>query len=222
VKESEHEADLSVAPSQPATTASSPSLIPATTGPSESPDDSSEMNVDLTSTRRSSSAFSQQTRPGSDFWNTFDERTRTPPPPLFPRYSSSMSEDLGMDTPASSLPSAVPVFAQSRSSTPQPSMAAELSRKTLGKRRRDDDFDQDLFKRRAVSPGLSVQGSPILPPSPMHRDGGWWQAKANRENSLGNDKAGNGSSSGISVVGKRVGMQGMNDTNDGISSMSID
>ena len=85
---------------------------------------------------------------------------------------------------------------------------------------RDDDFDPNYFKRRAVSPGLSVQNSPILPQSP-----GWWgtppPAKAER---VGSNGSTGGSQSGGCGGGqpKRVGMQGMNDTYDGLMIMSID
>ena len=165
--------------------------------------------------RRKSVSFEQhalRTSGGHEFWNNFDERMRTPPPPFPQRTSSIMSEDITMDTPfAPSQSQRFPsTSSPSRSSTPQP---MEM-RKTLGKRRRDDDFDPAMFKRRAVSPGLSLQNSPILPPSPAQGNGGWWQAKAHRESST--------SSSGNGSIAKRVGLQGMTDTNDGLSSMSIE
>ena len=43
------------------------------------------------------------------------------------------------------------------------------------KRRREDDFDIATIKRRAVSPGMSSQNSPILAQSPQYRDGVWGQ-----------------------------------------------
>ena len=179
--------------------------------------------------RRQSSNFSQQAlrnSGGHDFWNKFDERMRTPPPPFPLRANSSVSDDIAMETPTSMTAPSVPAFptgasnsSPSRSSTPQPiSTTSEFTRKTLGKRRRDDDFDPAIFKRRAVSPGLSVQNSPILPPSPAQREGGWWQSKAHRESSASS----NSNSISNGTVGKRVGMQGMNDTHDGLMNMSIE
>ena len=179
--------------------------------------------------------------------HSFDfARTHTPPPPpRFPRDSSSAaSEDAGPDTPASSLATT------RRSSTPQPPHpppaayavphgdGAAAPPRALGKRRRDDDFDPALFKRRAVSPGVSLQNSPVLPPSPATRDG-WWPGRGSRDtpSSMGSiggggGGAGNGerSNSGASnsaggstgTVGKRVGMQGMNDANDALMQLGID
>ena len=77
---------------------------------------------------------------------------------------------------------------------------------------RDDDFDPNYFKRRAVSPGLSVQNSPVLPQSP-----GWWGTPKREERISSNGSAGSGTG-----TGKRIGMQGMNDTNDGLMNMSIE
>ena len=77
---------------------------------------------------------------------------------------------------------------------------------------REDDFDPTYFKRRAVSPSLSVQNSPILPQSP-----GWWGTPKRDERISSNGSAGSGAG-----LGKRVGMQGMNDTNDSLMNMSIE
>ena len=99
------------------------------------------------------------------------------------------------------------------------------------KRMRDDDFDPSFFKRRAVSPGMSLQNSPILPQSPLQREGGWWgiQAKNARETpgvQVRGERIGSGGSAGSTNTStgpsKRVGMQGMNDTNDGLMNMSIE
>ena len=108
-------------------------------------------------------------------------------------------------------------------------MANDLTRKL--KRRRDDDLDPNMFKRRAVSPGVSLQNSPIMPPSPAQRDSGWWalQAKTNRREGPAGHGSGERASSGASGNGtsslgppKRVGFQGMIDTNDGLMNMSIE
>lgn len=196
-------------------------------------------------------AFHNSVNGGKDFWQKFDGQYRTPPPPIFPRHSSSaISDDINMDSPTttSSTPS-TSLFSTSapqpqerhsstsRSSTPQPSVpppsAAEGIRKA-NKRRRDDDLDGYSIKRRAVSPGMSVQNSPILSQSPSQRDASLWgQAtpKVARENSINGHAAGERASSNGSTTstcptigqpGKRVGLQGMTDTNDGLMKMSIE
>jgi hypothetical protein len=68
------------------------------------------------------------------------------------------------------------------------------------------------FKRRAVSPAVSVHNSPIMQ-SPMQRDSWGARPSGNGEGSKG------GSNSGPI---KRVGFQGMVDTNDGLMKMSIE
>lgn len=225
--------------SQPTTTASSPNIL-ATTGPSESLEDIPE---DITmgsesASRRSSSAFSHsalRNSGGLGFWSTLDERgMRTPPPPLSaPRRSSSgISDDISMDTPLQS--SSTPQLASKRvpssdsqASTPQVPTLLDPPRKG-NKRLRDDDLDPHYFKRRAVSPGMSLQNSPVLPQSPQ---GGWWglPAKPNRDapnvQVLGervSNGGGTGSVSGTGGTPKRVGLQGMNDTHDGLMNMSIE
>ena len=93
---------------------------------------------------------------------------------------------------------------------------------------RDDDFDPNYFKRRAVSPGLSLQNSPVLPQSPLQRDGSWWGTpKSNREvpsvHVSGERVSSNGSTGSVTGTGgKRVGLQGMTDTHDGLMNMSIE
>ena len=244
VRESDNDIESHLLRSQPATTAPSPNLDPANAGLLDCLDDiaGDEMiGTGLSRSRRLSSSFSNQAMKnsaGAGFWNTFDERMRTPPPASFLRSSSSaISDEMNMDTPASSIMSTTPQqhhmpqqARRSRSSTPQPpSMAAEFTRK-IGKRRRDDDLDPYCFKRRAVSPGVSLQNSPILPPSPAQREAGWWalQSKGTRE-LPGGHVAGERINSGGSSVGsgslgpsKRIGLQGMNDTNDGLMNMSIE
>jgi len=178
-----------------------------------------------------SSSFKQhamRNSKGKEFWETFkDESHRTPPPPFLPRGSSSgISEDISLDSPSLSTP---PLFASqsnsgmsdhqlsspSRSATPQPGTGptvAEITRKVNNKRRRDDDFDPTSFKRRAVSPGMSVHNSPVMQ-SPMQRDVTPW---GNRPPSNGDTKVGTNGGP------KRVGFQGMVDTNDGLMKMSIE
>ena len=96
---------------------------------------------------------------------------------------------------------------------------------------RDDDFDESSLKRRAVSPGVSVHNSPIISQSPAQRDGSLWgtATKANRETPNGGSNnertssAGSASMSMTPTLGpKRIGLQGMTDTYDGLMNMSIE
>ncbi|QSZ36294.1 hypothetical protein DSL72_007420 [Monilinia vaccinii-corymbosi] len=167
-----------------------------------------------------SGSFKQQVirnSKGKEFWESFtDENSRTPPPNFNPRGSSSgMSEDTLLESHLSTplhLHRSNSDSSPSRSSTPQ---ASETIRKITHKRRRDDDLDPTSFKRRAVSPGMSVHNSPVLQ-SPMQRDTASWGARPTSNGEPGNGKIvlGNG--------GRRVGFQGMVDTNDGLMKMSIE
>jgi hypothetical protein len=194
------------------------------------------------------SSFKQQAlrnSKGKEFWENFDDLPRrTPPPPTFlPRGSSSgISDDISMDSPFLSTPPSSlygggflafaqptdPLTTQSqngsasptRSSTPLPT-AAEVTRKVNNKRRRDDDFDPSSFKRRAVSPGMSVHNSPVMQ-SPMQRDVNPWGTRppSNSGSEIGTlDAPG---TTGRTNGTKRVGLQGMVDTNDGLMKMSIE
>ncbi|EXL59078.1 hypothetical protein FOCG_02446 [Fusarium oxysporum f. sp. radicis-lycopersici 26381] len=183
-----------------------------------------------------SSSFKQhaiKNSKGKTFWDTFSEssstggaRTTPPPAAFLPRGSSSgISEDVAMDSPS--------VGGATNGGT-QPPSAAEITRRINSKRRRDDDFDPVSFKRRAVSPGMSVHNSPVMQ-SPLQRDGMSW---GSRPGSNGGDKAGSsapseagstpgnlsGSSSAAGRLNSkgRVGFQGMIDTHDGIMRMSIE
>lgn len=85
------------------------------------------------------------------------------------------------------------------------------------------------MKRRAVSPGVSVQNSPIISQSPAQRDtGSWGNAKNGRETSISGQSNGERSNSGGSMsmtptLGpKRVGLMGMENANDGLMKMSIE
>lgn len=230
-RESDMDLEPARHPSLSTTAHSSPSLGPVTQDSLEGiPED--DMMVDVASGL--SSSFKQhamRNSRGKEFWDTFtDEKNRTPPPMFLPRGSSSgISEDLSLDSPSMSTPPLFPISATtsneqqlsspSRSSTPQPSSsgptAAEITRKVNNKRRREDDFDPTSFKRRAVSPGMSVHNSPVMQ-SPMQRDVTPW----------GNRPAGNGEAAaktgGNGGALKRVGFQGMVDTNDGLMKMSIE
>ena len=191
--------------------------------------------------RRSSSAFSHQAlrnSAGPGFWHQFDDRRmRTPPPLLVPCGSSSgVSDDISMDNPMSSIQSTTPhqhPIKQHQALDSLPSMnqyipaLTDIPRKG-NKRIRDDDFDPHYFKRRAVSPGMSLQNSPIMPQSPQ---GGWWNQaqKSTRESPhaqvLGERVSSGGSSSSTGPLAgtpKRIGLQGMTDTHDAIMKMNLD
>jgi hypothetical protein len=232
-----------------ATAQSSPSLLPAVPGldgPLEGvPEEESEgnMSLDGSTTKGLFGAFgflnTGRNSIGTDFWN--HRLAQTPPPPSFPRTESAMSEEMNMDSPiiSSNNGSGMPAPDQSinlgwtsRASTPQsmnPPTAADGLKKS-NKRRRDDDFDEHSLKRRAVSPGLSVHNSPVISQSPSQRDSSLWgtAAKASRETSISGQSNGERSNSGGSMsmtptLGpKRVGLQGMTDTSDGLMKMSIE
>ncbi|KAF4964933.1 hypothetical protein FSARC_7205 [Fusarium sarcochroum] len=186
-----------------------------------------------------SSSFKQhaiKNSKGKTFWDTFSEssstggaRTTPPPAAFLPRGSSSgISEDVAMDSPS------VGGATAPQNGGAQPPSAAEITRRINSKRRRDDDFDPVSFKRRAVSPGMSVHNSPVMQ-SPRQRDGMSW---GSRPGSNGGDKAGSsapseagstpgnlsGSSSAAGRLNSkgRIGFQGMIDTHDGIMRMSIE
>lgn len=252
-RESDAYGDFKPTPSQPTTSTSSPSMRPITAGPLEGLEDIHEditMDSDASvsvSRRSSSSTFTQhamRNSAGLGFWHHFDERIRTPPP-TFPRESSSgISDDIAMDTPQSSVLSGTPQqntyksdhqsdSRESRSSTPQLPQAASDSLRKGNKRMRDDDLDPNFFKRRAVSPGMSLQNSPIMPQSPLQGNSGWWglpskysretpasQVVGERISSGGSASSGNSAQPPISA--KKIGLQGMSDTNDGLMNMSIE
>jgi hypothetical protein len=219
-RESDMDLELTRHHSISTTTPSSPSLGPNTQD-SLSGIQEDDIMADISSSL--SSSFQQQAMrnsKGKEFWETFtDDTGRTPPPAFLPRASSSgISEDLsleGLSTPPPPLPVAGNQSdrnsSPSRSSTPQPA-PAEFTRKVNSKRRRDDDFDPTSFKRRAVSPGMSVHNSPIMQ-SPMQRDP--WGTRPGS-----NGESGKPATNGGAV--KRVGFQGMIDTNDGLMKMSIE
>lgn len=233
MRDGDGDGDLSLQPSQPTTSASSPSLGPMNAAQTETADGNPgdlSTSSDESMRRRSSTAFvSQAARNsgGTTFWNKFDERMRTPPPPLLQRSNSSgmSGDDMNMDVSQSCTATLTPQgngLFKSNSNDSSATTASNMTTTTFEvprkgtKRMRDDDFDPNYFKRRAVSPGLSVQNSPVLPQSP-----GWWGTPKREERVSSNGSAGSGTGTGAGT-GKRVGMQGMNDTNDGLMNMSIE
>ena len=231
--------------SEPVSTRPSPRLAPSETLESVLEDEATLMQdaVESELALKKTNSFSHHAEKNSGglrFWNTFDERYRTPPPQLLPtRSSSGMSDDVSM-TAASYIESSSTFTHKSsyheepcsRSSTPlannatngppAPPTAAEVSRKVNNKRRREDDFDPDSFKRRAVSPGLSVQSSPVLTGSPVLDGKAWGRPPSSKANGQQqhNDRSNSAGSSGGGI--KRVGFQGMTETHDGLMNMSIE
>lgn len=201
---------------------------------------------------KSSSSFKHQAMrnsKGKEFWEKFDGINSTPPPPTFHPRGNSMGDDISMESPSHSTPSLYTATSSSnifntaafsnpanafhesqQSSAPTPApfytlpSAAEITRKVNSKRRRNnDDFDDDPanFKRRAVSPGsaMSVHNSPVLQ-SPMQRDVHPWGSRPATATS--NEVNSSMTATPAKGAVKRVGMQGMADTNDGLMNMSID
>lgn len=166
---------------------------------------------------------------GVKFWNAFDDRHRTPPPGLLQRESSSAISDEAMDTPGTSLADnlALKHFnrARSRSITPlasNPPTAGEVARRINNKRRREEDFDPCYTKRRAVSPGMSVHSSPVLPQSPVFTNDKAWPKLPPKATGHGHGHGDHSNGAGSVSGAKKVGLQGMTETNEGMMSMSID
>lgn len=181
---------------------------------------------------------------GKEFWESFDIRTRTPPPQLLPRASSmAVSDDMTMDSPSALTPistqsvhalfqehlkSSTSSDSSAQQPVPQPS-TEDISLRIRRKRGRDDDLDPTSLKRRAVSPSVSVQNSPVLTESPSFRDGGWWGLSTGGRDgpSAANGRYGgaertNSVASSASSSMKRVCFHGMNDAHEGINKMSIE
>ncbi|RDA92479.1 hypothetical protein CP533_6449 [Ophiocordyceps camponoti-saundersi (nom. inval.)] len=242
------ESDMGLEARVPTLSSDAPATTSAVSSPNltiqESADDIPEDDMMADLTTGLSSSFKQhalKNSKGKTFWDTFSEsssmggaRTTPPPTAFLPRGSSSgVSEDTAMDSPSLA---GLSCYTGSHSGSLSGPSAAEISRRINNKRRRDDDLDPINFKRRAVSPGLSVHNSPILQ-SPLQREGGSW---GSRPGSTGCEKAGSSAPSesgsmagtpGNAAVGTaggrlggkgRVGFQGMVDTNDGIMRMSIE
>lgn len=183
------------------------------------------------SSRRLKQSISSNSK-GKGLWEILkDEKITTncnsPVLSFIPRGSTaSAGPELSLDSPLSCTMSYLPSestghqsSSTSRSGTPQPvtrPTAAEITQKLGKKRLRDDDFDATSFKRRAVSPGLSAQNSPIAQ-SPMQRDNIAWGGRPASTCNLTD-----GGKSPANTIQKRIGLQGMMDTNDGLMKMSIE
>lgn len=174
----------------------------------------------------STNSFSKQASRNSggvEFWNSFDERYRTPPPLRHAGASSAPDDDILMDmTPSTT--TAPDAKSRSRSSTPHApgtSAIGEIRRK----RRREDDFDPNLIKRRAVSPSVSVQSSPVLTHSSTVIDNGpniWGPPSKLGPPFSERPSAENGNRNTHPGTAKRVGLQGMTEASDGFMNMSIE
>ncbi|KFY12601.1 hypothetical protein V492_03779 [Pseudogymnoascus sp. VKM F-4246] len=232
------ENDMDLEPSRPralsAATLSSPSVRPSQ---GDGLEDALADDV-ISLAGNAEGSFKQQAvrnSKGPEFWEGFEDRKYRTPPPQFPtrESASTVSDDMSMDSQAFSLgnlsmPSQArdaaetqsqgPSASPTRATTPLP--AAIDIRRVNNKRRRDDDFDPMSFKRRAVSPGMSVHNSPVIQ-SPMQRDGNPWGTRP--PSNSGSDKGMiESQSSGRPSGSKRVGLQGMTDTNDSLMNMSIE
>lgn len=207
-----------------------PSLPPS--HPAEGTPDVDPSHAKLDNGSSSTSSFSKQASRNSggvEFWNSFDDRYRTPPP-LRQTASSGADDDVSMDlTPSTTIGSTADSKTQScsRSSTPHPPGMGAIG-EIRRKRRREDDFDPNLFKRRAVSPSVSAQSSPVLNNSSTVIDNGpnIWGPPSKlgppfSERPSTSSENGNRSTPHSSGA-KRVGLQGMTEASDGFMNMSIE
>ncbi|OBT59756.1 hypothetical protein VE04_00199 [Pseudogymnoascus sp. 24MN13] len=233
------ENDMDLEPSRPralsTATLSSPSVRPSQGDGLE--DALADDMINLANSNAGGSFKQQVVRnsKGPEFWEGFEDRKYRTPPPQFPtrESASTVSDDMSMDSQtfglgnfsmlsqardAADAQSQGPSASPRRATTPIP--AAIDIRRVNNKRRRDDDFDPMSFKRRAVSPGMSVHNSPVIQ-SPMQRDGNPWGTRP--PSNSGSDKGAiESQSSGRHSGTKRVGLQGMTDTNDSLMNMSIE
>ncbi|KAF2149214.1 hypothetical protein K461DRAFT_281566 [Myriangium duriaei CBS 260.36] len=236
--------------------ARSPGLLPAIPGLEHPLEDvPEEANFSLTSqtdhgeSKGINTCFSTHAaqNANSSYWNRMDKSFRTPPPPSFPRTSSSAA-DMTMDSPCGESFSGNILGGQSaQDAIPSSEITfPSVLTKIIGKRARDEDVEMSI-KRRAVSPSLSVTNSPVVGQSPRESAGSGLQArdrperadgwggppKATRDSSSGGEQnnglrphrsnsGGSVSSMAGSVGPKRVGLQSMTDTNDGLMKMSIE
>lgn len=238
---------------QTATAASSPNLLPAV--PESAQEDfGREMEGDK-GLGMNFAAHASRNSGGMDYWNRFDPNMRTPPP-NFARNSSSVMSDITMDSPMgdftqwrrprarSSASDASEAFQPNGNGAIPTGVSDDMHLQKFKKRQREDDFDIATIKRRAVSPGMSSQNSPVLTNSPSAKEPplAWGQPperrdkkdpqSANSDGSLPSSQnfGRNGSGGSISMPsggnlvsqGKKLGLQPMADTNDGLMKMSIE
>ena len=169
---------------------------------------------------------------GPNFFDSFEGRYCTPPPPSrYTRLSSVSEDDAAMEfTPATTSDAPKPWERPPSSSssalhTPNPVVYSR-------KRRRDDELDPNALKRRAVSPSVSNQSSPVLPQSPAIKDFSntnniWGPPRASigslfPERHGSQDSGNRVAATGTAGTLKRVGLQGMTEASDGFMNMSIE
>lgn len=193
----------------------SPTLISSTMTAGNNAADGTADTFDTTpsTARRPSTSFRRQMTQNSggiEFWNSFDNRYRTPPP--------SGAGDSIMSTPSrnGSVAQTDDIGADGRG---QPSQKKGEIIPNPNKRRRPDDFDLTSFKRRAVSPVTSSQNSPVQPHAPSTLENA--RSKAISIPGSHSSESATPATSHSGPV-KRVGLQGMKETNDGLMNMSID
>lgn len=218
-------------PPEPRTLDASPSIEPSC--PSAAIEDAENASTQSQATIPIENSFSSQAvrnSAGPNFWDSFDGRYRTPPPPARSTHPSSVSEDdNAMDmTPSTTVD--VPKPWDRPPSQTSSVYTANLAQ--TRKRRREDDLDPNILKRRAVSPSMSVQSSPIFPQSPVVKDTNnnnniWGPPPKSALGPLFPERPGsheNGSRGSAPHSGtlKRVGLQGMTETSDGFMNMSIE
>jgi hypothetical protein len=201
-----------------------PSLQPSTSYDS-TPTDETAIKAEMdTPSKASFNKQANRNSGGVEFWNSFDGRYRTPPPA---RDQPAADDDISMDmTPSTTIGSVADSFKpRSRSSTPHAGIPSigEICRK----RRRDDDFDPNLFKRRAVSPSVSAQSSPVMTHSHNVSDAGpniWGPPPKPGLGAPFSERTSIDSGTRTTPHGgtKRVGLQGMTEASDGFMNMSID
>ena len=226
--------------------ASSPIAAPSAADPMEDP---TPFNMNNTSQSESFKLRALKNPKGvGNYWDGCEQRNNSSLPPNFMARDST-SDEMSMDSPI--------LGPRHASSTSQPSdtmsivfqgLSASPTRATTpipeplnirsvnNKRRRDDDFDPMSFKRRAVSPGMSVQNSPVMQ-SPMERQreihpfnmrppGGANEKGLSMFDGLPGlgimNTNGNGTANGAGRGPNRIGLKGMTDTNDGLMKMSIE
>lgn len=260
------ELDLSHDRPQTATAQSSPNLLPAVLESAQE-DFGHELEAESLNGHSQAArglgmnfaAHASRNSGGMDYWTRFDPSTqRTPPPPPsnFLRQSSSMMSDISLLD--SSDAASTPLYRRPRArssasdaseafvppSQPQPAAMNDDMHLKKFKRRREDDFDIATIKRRAVSPGMSAQNSPVLTHSPSQKEANaaWGQPPERRREDGSSlpgsqngqvSRQGSGGSlasmgtltpvvSGGGPGGRKLGLQGMVDTNEGLMNMSLD
>lgn len=235
------------------TAASSPNLLPAVPECAQE-DFGRDLDSDTTSTRwlglgATFSDHASRNSGGLEYWQRFDPLTRTPPPVMFNRQSSSAMSDTNMDSPfgdfttwrrpraRSSASDASEAILSNSAGVAGAVLSDDMHLQKFKKRPREDDFDIGTIKRRAVSPGMSTaQNSPVLTNSPSTRDGsaGWGQPpeKTHKTASVSSESGslaqgarggvGGGGTGNLVSQGKKLGLQPMADTRDELMKMSIE